>query len=235
MEAIRYYIKGAFRDVVETPQVLEQQEELIADMTAKVDDLVAEGRSHEEALGLAIASVGDLSALVAEFGAEQDSQRDRDLPRPVPTACVDAGRLDFHATAITVGIVSALMLGATTVSTGAQGWVAVAIPFTIGAAIWWMASAFEHLKGERRTEVRELRYLPRILKSVGIAAGVSIVALLANLGLLGGLLFWAWPIWIASTALPIRVLAERQLIRNGWFLADGEEPTLLDVFNEASA
>jgi len=46
MEAIKYYVKGAFVGVAETPEVLEQQEELIADMTAKVADLVADGRSR---------------------------------------------------------------------------------------------------------------------------------------------------------------------------------------------
>ena len=40
MEAIKYYVKGAFQDVKETLEVLEQQEELIADLTAKVADLV---------------------------------------------------------------------------------------------------------------------------------------------------------------------------------------------------
>jgi len=59
MEAIKYYVKGAFQGVAETPQVLEQQEELIADLTAKVAALVAEGRSEEEAPGMAKAPVGD--------------------------------------------------------------------------------------------------------------------------------------------------------------------------------
>ncbi|MBS3973595.1 MAG: hypothetical protein KGZ89_01830, partial [Actinobacteria bacterium] len=67
VEAIRYYVKGAFQGVKETPQVLEQQEELIADISAKVEDLVSEGKTREEALGAAIASMGELSALVDEF------------------------------------------------------------------------------------------------------------------------------------------------------------------------
>ena len=71
MEAIKYYVKGAFVGVAETPEVLEQQEELIADMTAKVADLVADGRSEDEALGMAIASMGDLSGLVKEFATEE--------------------------------------------------------------------------------------------------------------------------------------------------------------------
>jgi hypothetical protein len=225
VEAIRYYVKGVFRDVIETPQVLEQQEELIADMTAKVDDLVAEGKPADEALGLAIASVGDLSALIAEFKVEQQDLRVEGLPRFIPTARVEVGRLDFHATAITVGIEGALMLVASILARDAIERTALLMVFlAIAIAGLWLAAAFRRLRNENEIETRELQYLPRILKTTGIALAVSVVAFLANLGL-GAWDFWVWPIWVAAMALPMSVIVERQLIRSGWFLAEDDEPT----------
>ena len=113
MEAIKYYVKGAFQGVDETPQVLEQQEELIADLTAKVADLVAEGKSQEEALGMAIASVGDLSDLISEFGPAEN------MPVPIPVATVYANRLDLHVVTVSLGIGMAVMIACT--GLGAKG------------------------------------------------------------------------------------------------------------------
>jgi hypothetical protein len=72
LDAIRKYVKGAFEGVEPTARVLDQQEEIIADLTEKYDDLVAGGKSQDEALGTVLASVGDLSALAGEFRAAQD-------------------------------------------------------------------------------------------------------------------------------------------------------------------
>ncbi len=101
MEAIKYYVKGAFVGVAETPEMLEQQEELIADLTAKVADLVADGRSEEEALGMAIASMGDLSGLVKEFATDESVPR-RAARAPATTE-VYAARLRLHVVALAAG------------------------------------------------------------------------------------------------------------------------------------
>ena len=109
MEAIKYYVKGAFVGVAETPEVLEQQEELIADMTAKVADLVADGRSEDEALGMAIASMGDLSGLVKEFATEEPAVGEPSaapaapaVPEPV-LVDVEIAKLRLHTVFMSAG------------------------------------------------------------------------------------------------------------------------------------
>lgn len=71
MDAIRYYVQGAFQSMEETSAVLEQQEELVADLDAKVADLVAAGRTEQQAIDETIASMGDLAPLLAEFERRQ--------------------------------------------------------------------------------------------------------------------------------------------------------------------
>jgi len=131
-EAIRYCVQGAFRGVKETPEVLEQQEEIIADLTAKVEDLVSEGTPEAEALGIALASVGDLSALVVAFETEG--------PAAVPAVPVFSARLDFHVRALTVALGGVLM--ALSVVVGAVFGViypgaGLALLIVLAVAAWW--------------------------------------------------------------------------------------------------
>lgn len=135
MEAIKYYVQGAFQGVKVTPEVLEQQEELIADLTAKVGDLVAQGKYEDEALGVAIASVGDLSVLVSEFEPVEE------LADKIPTASVYAARLDLHVIAISASIGAAVMIA----STALGAWTDLVHPgagfsllAVLAAGIWWL-------------------------------------------------------------------------------------------------
>ncbi|PKQ19844.1 MAG: hypothetical protein CVT66_07925 [Actinobacteria bacterium HGW-Actinobacteria-6] len=215
MEAIKYYVKGAFQGAAETPETLEQQEELIADLTAKVADLVAEGRSADEALGIAIASLGDLSELVAEFAPAGGAS----AVQPVPTAHVQAARLDFHVTLAAIGLDAAFMLFCTvlgaithTIEPGA-GLVLFAL---LGATAWWIRTAYAAYMADPDTaEMRELVYKPRIMKALGLWAGACFVAMVMNMAT--GTDFWFWPVWVAATVLPIRVLVERWVTRRGMF------------------
>ncbi len=217
MEAIKYYVKGAFQGAAETPDVLEQQEELIADLTAKVADLVAEGKSAEEALGIAIASLGDLSELVAEFTPAAGAPG----VIPIPTARVQASRLDFHVTLAAIGLDAGFMLFCTvlgaithTIEPGA-GLVLFAL---LVATAWWIRTAYATYKADPDTsELRELVYKSRLLSALGIWAGVCFVALIMNIAF--GAEFWFWPIWVAATVLPIRVLVERFVTLRGMFTA----------------
>src|SRR5665647_2067648 len=104
MEAIKYYVKGAFQGIPETPDVLEQQEEIISDLTAKVADLVAAGKPEEEALGVAIASLGDLSPLVAEFTPAPPAPGAPGVAVvvPPPTKRLYVRRLDLHVVAVSL-------------------------------------------------------------------------------------------------------------------------------------
>lgn len=217
MEAIKYYVKGAFQGAAETPEMLEQQEELIADLTAKVADLVAEGKSPDEALGIAIASLGDLSELVAEFTPVGGAP----LVIPVPTAHVQAARLDFHVTLVAIGLDAAFMLFCTvlgaithTIEPGA-GLVLFVI---LGATAYWIRTAYAaYVADPDTTETRELVYQPRLVKALGLWAGACFVAMVMNIATATD--FWFWPVWVAVTVLPIRILVERWMTRQGMFAA----------------
>lgn len=218
MEAIKYYVKGAFTGVQETPEVLEQQEELIADLSAKVDDLVTQGRSDEEALGIAIASVGDLSALVSEFGPAEE------LPVAVPTAALYAKRLHLHVVGVSVGIGAVVMvasagLGALfgLVHAGAG----LSIFAVLAAAVWWMRSVYlDYRAAPDALEIRDLVYEARFRKALATWAAVSVATLLFNVT--SGTDFWSWPIWVAGGTWALTVKVEEWFAKRPEFAAPRE-------------
>lgn len=128
MEAIRYYVKGAFLGIAETPDVLEQQDELIADLTAKVADLVADGKTQDEALGIAIASMGDLSGLVREFAAEEEgagSAGKSSLRKPLAVLLNAVMAITVLLAVIGAGVWWVLYKPAVSVAAGQPVWVEV--------------------------------------------------------------------------------------------------------------
>lgn len=219
MEAIKYYVKGAFQAVRETPEVLEQQEELIADLTAKVADLVTQGKSQEEALGMAIASVGDLSALVAEFEPAEE------IPVRIPTAIVYANRLDLAVIALSVGVGAAVMIvstafGAIThlVEPGA-GFSLLAV---VAAGIWWIRSAYQrYQEAPDAVDVRELDFGARFRRALGIWGLVVVGVTMFNAAT--GTDFWVWPIWVAGGTWALTIKMEKWIALREEFAAPEAE------------
>jgi len=215
MDAITYYVKGAFSGVRQSPEALEQQEELIADLSAKVADLVEQGKTGEEALGLAIGSMGDLSALVAEFEPANAA------PVAIPTARVLANRLDLGVVGLSAGVGAAVMilsaaLGAFTrlVEPGA-GLVLLAV---LAVGIWWVRRAYLVYEGDPdAVAVREQAYGPRFRRALLVWAGVSVLAAFFNLT--SGTDFWCWPIWVAGGTWALTVKMEQWLSARPEFLA----------------
>lgn len=215
MEAIKYYVQGAFQGVKLTPEVLEQQEELIADLTAKVNDLVAEGRSQDEALGVAIASVGDLSTLVSEFEPAEEASD------AVPTAVVYASRLDLHVVALSAGIGAAAMIASTALGAWtelvhpAAGFALLAV---LGLGTWWIRSAYlRYQDAPDAVEVRELAYKPSFRRALLVWAGVSVAAAFLNGATGTG--FWCWPFWVAGGTWALAFKVEERLVSRVEFQA----------------
>jgi len=215
MEAIKYYVKGAFQGVAETPQVLEQQEELIADLTAKVADLVAEGKSEEEALGMAIASVGDLSALVSEFGPAEN------VPVPVPIATVYANRLDLHVVTVSLGIGMAVMIACTGLGAmvhAIEPGAALSLFGALAVGAWWLRMAYKRYRAEPdAVEIRQLEYKARFRQALLVWVGVCFAAFVLNMA--SGTDFWFWPVWVAATVWPLAVKVEQRLTERDEFTA----------------
>lgn len=215
MEAIRYYVQGAFQGVKVTPDVLEQQEELIADLSAKVDDLVAQGKSADEALGVAIASLGDLSTLVSEFETADEKAES------VPTTTVYATRFDLHVITISVGIGAAVMIA----STALGAWTALLHPgagFSLLGAlalgIWWVRGAYlRYQESPDAVETRDLISKTQFRKALLAWAGIMLGSTVLNA--LTGTDFWCWPIWVAGGTWALAVKVEQRLAERDEFLA----------------
>lgn len=226
MEAIKYYVKGAFVGIAETPAVVEQQEELISDLTAKVADLVADGRSEEEALGMAIASMGDLSGLVKEFATEEPAVAaavaEPAVPVAPPAVFVEAytARLRLHVVAISVGlsIGTLFVLTVLGVSTGAVNSAAAAADMLLGiAGLAWIAYALREMHSKPSlVEDVELLHSANLRKPLLQWAGVCVFALLANAIINGD--FWAWTVWVGATAWPLSFYVEHRILSAGKFL-----------------
>lgn len=220
MEAIRYYVQGAFQGVKATPEVLEQQEELVADLTAKVGDLVAQGKSEDEALGVAIASLGDLSALVSEFEPAAE------VPVSTPTATVYGRSVDLHAITISAAIGAAVMIA----STALGAWTGLIHPgagFTLlavlAAGVWWIRGAYRrYQEAPDGVETRDLVYGARFRRALAVWAGVAFGATLLNA--ITGTDFWCWPIWVAGGTWALVVKVEQRLIGRAEFAAPDPAP-----------
>jgi len=69
-DRIRRHVEDLFAETAPTRKAVELKEEMIQNLTDKYSDLVAEGKTEEAACNIAIAGIGDISALLAELEAE---------------------------------------------------------------------------------------------------------------------------------------------------------------------
>ncbi len=220
MEAIRYYVRGAFQGVRVTPEVLEQQEEIVADLSAKVADLVSQGKSEEEALGVAIASLGDLSALVAEFDSAEEPVE------VTPVAAVCATRLDLHVVAISAAIGAAVMIA----STALGAWsnlihrgAGFSLLVVLAVGVWWVRAAYLRFRETPdAVQERDLDYGPRFRRALLMWAGLAFGAMVVNA--FTGTDFWCWPIWVAGGTWALSFKVEEHLVGDEAFLAPVSEP-----------
>lgn len=70
MEAIREYLNNLFMSLPETPEVLRAKAELMEMMEDKYEELISEGKSEKEAIGIVISEFGNLEELAEELGIE---------------------------------------------------------------------------------------------------------------------------------------------------------------------
>lgn len=233
MEAIKYYVKGAFVGVAETPAVLEQQEELIADLTAKVADLVADGRSEEEALGMAIASMGDLSGLVKEFAADESVPAG---PLAPATTEVYAARLRLHVVAMAAGGAIGVLFVVSVLAAflGFASGTAVAVDLLLAmTAVGWIGfELWRFHQGPDAIETVEV-VTPGLRARILQWVAVCVVALVFQ-GIVGAG-FWAWAVWVGAAAWPASIYVQRQLLERGKFLYPKEPATLPVPVGSATA
>jgi len=69
-EKLRRYVEDLFAETAPTRKSVELKEEMIQNLQDKYRDLVAEGKTAEAAYNIAVAGIGDISALLADLQAE---------------------------------------------------------------------------------------------------------------------------------------------------------------------
>ena len=72
-DKLRAHMDYLFRKVPESKKAVEIKEEILQNLVDKYHDLLAEGKSEEAAYNIAIASIGDLSELLASLMESGDS------------------------------------------------------------------------------------------------------------------------------------------------------------------
>lgn len=80
-EKLRAYIDSLFSDAPKTRRAYELREELLSNLNAKYDDMLAQGRTEEEAYQSAVAGIGDVSELIRALdgdGFQSRAQMDKD-------------------------------------------------------------------------------------------------------------------------------------------------------------
>lgn len=77
-ETLRQYLDSLFADAPQTMRMVELKEEILQNLTDKYNDLIAEGKDPEAAYNIAVASVGDVQALIREQAGAGVSAEERE-------------------------------------------------------------------------------------------------------------------------------------------------------------
>lgn len=78
MEAIREYLNNLFMNLPETPEALCAKAELMEMMEDKYEELIKEGKSEAEAIGIVISEFGNLEELSGELGIGDYMKKERE-------------------------------------------------------------------------------------------------------------------------------------------------------------
>ena len=72
METIKSYLENMFIHMKKTPEVMRAKEELLTMMEDKYEELKAEGKTENEAIGIVISEFGNLEELAGTLGIKQE-------------------------------------------------------------------------------------------------------------------------------------------------------------------
>lgn len=70
METILNYLENMFANLPHTPEVMRAKEDLAAMMEDKYNELIAEGKKENEAVGIVISEFGNISEIASELGID---------------------------------------------------------------------------------------------------------------------------------------------------------------------
>lgn len=121
METIRIYLDNMFQALPKTSEVLDMKKELLGHMADKYNELKAEGKSENEAIGIVISEFGNIDELMQEMGIHTESMSEEDLNLPVveveeakeflAVKKTNGKRVGIGVLLILVGVAGMLLLG----------------------------------------------------------------------------------------------------------------------------
>lgn len=204
-ENLRRRLDELFENAPKTRRANELKEELLANLTDKYNDLVASGKSEDEAVNIAIAGIGDVDELIKGLGESdvlnnEKMQRDREKRALI--------------TSISVGlyIISIVVLILCVTVLGLSGEVSVCLMFTIIAIatsliVYNSISRPKYVKADD-TIVEEFKEWKsanstqiEVVRSVKSIAWLAIVALYFILSFAFHAWAYSWIIFIIGAAI----------------------------------
>jgi hypothetical protein len=204
-ENLRRRLDELFENAPKTRRVNELKEELLANLTDKYNDLVASGKSEDEAVNIAIAGIGDVDELIKGLGESdvlnnEKMQKDREK-----RALVTSISVGLYIMSIVVLILCVTVLGL-------SGEVSVCLMFTIIAIatsliVYNSISRPKYVKADD-TIVEEFKEWKsansaqiEVLRSVKSIAWLAIVALYFILSFAFHAWAYSWIIFIIGAAI----------------------------------
>lgn len=80
MKNIEQYVDGLFDELPDSERKTQLRNEIVQNLTEKVNDLMAEGKAEEDAVNKAIVDFGDISDIKGELMAQQPNPGKRKNP-----------------------------------------------------------------------------------------------------------------------------------------------------------
>lgn len=204
-ENLRRRLDELFENAPKTRRANELKEELLANLTDKYNDLVASGKSEDEAVNIAIAGIGDVDELIKGLGESdvlnnEKMQKDREK-----RALVTSISVGLYIMSIVVLILCVTVLGL-------SGEVSVCLMFTIIAIatsliVYNSISRPKYVKADD-TIVEEFKEWKsansaqiEVVRSVKSIAWLAIVALYFILSFAFHAWAYSWIIFIIGAAI----------------------------------
>jgi len=74
-DKLKIKVDELFENAPNTKRAYEIKEEFMSNLTDKYDDLIAEGKSENEAVNIAIAGVGDVDSIIKELNEKENNNK----------------------------------------------------------------------------------------------------------------------------------------------------------------
>ncbi len=107
---LRSSVESLFEEAPKTKKAFELQEELVSNLAEKYNDLVASGRTPEEAYNSVVAGIGDVDELIKGLKQNDPLNQEKEVMARKKTALVVSSSVGLYVLSIIVLIVCAELL-----------------------------------------------------------------------------------------------------------------------------